>query len=366
MKIVVRADASLQIGTGHIMRCLTLAHALKSNGAEISFICRAYKGNLINRIREDGFETFELPLDNKADDLDDSYLLHSAWLGVTQEEDMKVCLPILQSVNPDWLIVDHYALDLSWEKALEQSYEKLMVIDDLADRVHLCDMLLDQTFGRNKDDYNDLVPADCTKLIGSDYVLLKPDFLKLRSKSLARRSNPSINSILVSMGGVDSTNVTSEVLKGLNQNVLPNDVTITVIMGPSAPFIEEVKKQAKDMKYQVHVLTNVDNVAEIMTGSDLAIGAAGTTTWERCCLGLPTIMVVLADNQKYAASVLNENKIVLLLDNNVDIASQLVTKINFLKDNNSELRHLSENSMKIVDGKGVERVIDCLFEHTVR
>ena len=300
MKVAFRTDASLQIGTGHVMRCLTLADALSAKGADCQFICRAHEGNLIDYIRSKGHTTQALPVEatfprSLADPT------HAPWLGATQAQDAEACAPILAAQHFDWLIIDHYALDARWERAMAPHYRKLMVIDDLADRPHACNLLLDQTFGRDAADYRPLVPADCQLLCGSQYALLRPEFAALRPYSLQRRAHPVLRELLITMGGVDKDNATGQVLQALRACPLPADCRVTVVMGATAPWLEEVRTQAQDMPWPTRVLIGVSDMAQLMADSDLAIGAAGATSWERCCLGLPTIMLVLAENQRKIA-----------------------------------------------------------------
>jgi UDP-2,4-diacetamido-2,4,6-trideoxy-beta-L-altropyranose hydrolase len=314
MKVVFRADASLRIGTGHVMRCLTLADALAERGAICHFISREHAGSLIELIQVRGYQVHPVPLAlvedinsngcNQDKPLDG--LAHSRWLGATQAQDVQACSSILKELKPDWLIVDHYALDARWEQALAQHYGKLMVIDDLADRQHACDLLLDQTFGRDAAVYRPLVPSDCHLLCGSSYALLRPEFASLRSYSLQRRAQPSLRELLITMGGVDKDNATGQVLQMLRTCPLPAASRITVVMGATAPWLNEVRVLARDMPWPTRVLVGVSDMAQLMADSDLAIGAAGTTSWERCCLGLPTIMLVLADNQRKIAEALSE------------------------------------------------------------
>ena len=178
MKIVFRVDASLQIGTGHVIRCLVLAHALQEKGAEIDFICRRHEGNLINKIRAEGFNVFELAsqFESKVDDK----LSHSQWLGVTQQQDAKDCINAFQSKKIDWLIVDHYSIDKDWQQVLKPFYEKLMVIDDLADREHECDLLLDQNlFDDMPARYHNKKPGQCQSFFGPQYALLQKEYEEL-------------------------------------------------------------------------------------------------------------------------------------------------------------------------------------------
>jgi UDP-2,4-diacetamido-2,4,6-trideoxy-beta-L-altropyranose hydrolase len=295
MRVIFRVDASLKIGTGHVMRCLTLAQVLKKNSVNVEFICRKHEGNLINKIRLSGFKVYELKLFKEG--VVDNKLSHSSWLGVTQKQDASDCINILKSKKVNWLIVDHYALDEDWQHKVRLHYEKLMVIDDLADRKHVCDILLDQNFGRQQQDYEMLVPAPCELLLGSQYALLRPEFSKWREYSLNRRNKPNFKGLFINMGGVDIGNITGKVLNELAACTLPSDVRITVIMGSTAPNLEKVLAVADALPYKTQVKIDVDNMAEIMANTDMAIGAAGSTTWERCCLGLPTIQIATADNQ---------------------------------------------------------------------
>ncbi len=352
MRVLFRTDASYSIGSGHVMRCLTLAKALKNDGAQVEFICRNHDGNLNNHIRNKGFKVNELTIENttSSESWRDDGLFHSAWLGVSQFEDANQCLDVLSKKSPDWLIVDHYALDKNWEKQLKNHYAKLMVIDDLADREHVCDILLDQTYGRDASAYRPLVAPYCQMLMGSNFALLREEFSQLREQSLARRdSETSFKHLLISMGGVDPDNITGQVLEELKSCDLSLDLKVKVILGVTSPNLEEVKKIAKTLPYETEVKINVSNMAEIMANADLAIGAAGATSWERCCLGLPSLLWVLAENQKLIAENLNQNKIVKVFDSINDICTHLVQL-------NNQLSVYSMNSRKVTDGLGTERV----------
>lgn len=365
MKVAFRVDASLQMGTGHVMRCLTLADALAAQGADCLFICREHQGNLIDQIRNKGYRVYALPVLSPvgASSLaintvsDEQSLAHSHWLGATPVEDAAGCSAILADVKPDWLIVDHYALDARWELALKLHYRKLMVIDDLADRPHLCDLLLDQTFGRDDEDYRAWVPASSRLLCGSRYALLRPEFAALREYSLRRRANPQLRQLLITMGGVDKDNATGQVLEALRGCALPAQWQIIVVMGTTAPWLAEVSRQAQDMPWPTRVMIGVSNMAQLMADSDLAIGAAGATSWERCCLGLPTIMLVLADNQYKVAQELERVGAVQVLKDPLEIPDCLPVLLNDLVSSPFLLAELSEAAVSIVDGRGVVAAI---------
>lgn len=360
MKVAFRADASLVIGTGHVMRCLTLASALARVGAQCSFICREQPGNLIDFIRKRGFDVVPLPrASDSSQQLDGT--AHAHFLGCSQGKDARDCGKILnEGGGVDWLVVDHYGLDSRWEEVLLPTYKKLMVIDDLADRPHSCDILLDQTFGRKKEDYHLLAPVECRLLCGSQYSLLRPEFPRMRQQSLERRKNNcSVKKLLISMGGVDMDNVTGKVLQSLTRTFLPENIEIAIVMGPHAPWIETIRELAGELSWRAEVYTSVENMAELMAGSDLAIGAAGATVWERCCLGLPSFVVVLADNQRLIARNLQQAGAAI----QVEIPSEVDTKP-FLEPQffeSEKLLQMSLRAAEITDGQGVQYVLDTLF-----
>jgi len=352
MKAVFRVDAFLQIGIGNVMRCLTLAQVLKENGADVEFICRKYEGSLIDKIRSSGFVVHELKVfkETKVD----NKLTHSHWLGVTQQQDADDCIDILKKEKINWLVVDHYAIDEDWQYELKPYCNKLMVIDDLADRKYQCDILLDQTFGRQQEDYSAITPEDCKLLLGSHYALLRPEFSKWRAYSLERRSKPEFKQLLINMGGVDVDNVTEKILGELKICNLPNDIKITIVMGSSAPHLESIKSKAITLSYKTEVKVDVDNMAEIMANSDIAIGAAGATTWERCCLGLPTIQIVIAENQNTIARSLAKKNAIKFLQDRKELSSMISDVMGWMKG-------VSDITRQISDGQGLMRVVSAMI-----
>jgi UDP-2,4-diacetamido-2,4,6-trideoxy-beta-L-altropyranose hydrolase len=360
--VIFRADASLQIGSGHVMRCLTLATALREQGVTCHFVCREHPGNLIDQIRDRGFAvtaliTNGLHLPPVTQDRE-SLPAHAAWLGVDWQTDAEATRGVLQSISPDWLVVDHYALDHAWEQVLRSHCTRLMVIDDLADRLHDCDLLLDQNLGREAMDYVDLVPATCTVLTGTRYALLRPEFAALREYSLQRRNPPQLRQLLVTMGGMDQSNATGQVLDALRQCPLPRSCRVTVIMGLHAPWLTEVQAQAAYLPWPCEVKVNVSNMAQLMADSDIAIGAAGSTSWERCVLGLPTLMVVLAKNQQDIASALEDVHAAVRIDLS---ASETMRKcLQRLIQRPSLLLSMSASAAQICDGSGLQSVVNVL------
>lgn len=361
--IAIRVDASLVMGTGHVMRCLTLAEALRTQGAQCHFICRAHPGNLIATIRQHGFPVTEFsagaagfkPKLNEA--LPPS--AHAQWLGCEWQTDAEQSLEAVQKINPAWVVVDHYALNLLWEGALAAHEHKLLVIDDLADRPHSCDLLLDQNLGRQPEHYAPLVPALCQVLTGPHYALLRPEFAALRPYSLQRRqAHPDLRRLLITMGGVDQLNATGQVLQTLKTCALPAACRITVVMGLTAPWLHDVQELAPQMPWATEVVVNVSDIARRMADSDLAIGAAGGTSWERCCLGLPTLMVLLAENQQAGAHALAAAHAALLIGATSDIATQLPQAVSELDSDGYSRMSLAASA--ITDGQGVEKILKAM------
>lgn len=329
MRVIFRVDASNKIGTGHVMRCLTLA--AKIPNAE--FICTETDGNLIEFIRAKGFKTHAL----KTGKENEQYCFHSNWLENHWQDDAAQTAAIAKGA--DWLVVDHYAIDERWEKLLRPQVRKIMLIDDLADRKHDCDFLLDQNYYEGMESrYNNLVPANCVKLLGPKYALLRDEFLEAR-KNLQRKFD-GIKKIFITFGGVDATNETEKVLEKLKDK----NYQITAITGAK----NYTNLQEKFGSYKnITLLERSSEVAKLMLEADLAIGAGGSTTWERCGLGLPTIIYSIAENQ---------NKVVSDL---VSYGAATNCKIEDLEQ--IDLRGISAKCLELVDCKGTQKVANNLL-----
>lgn len=366
MRVVFRTDAAFHVGTGHVMRCLTLANALRAMGWQTLFICRDHEGHLADTVRQQGHECILLPHPSLPviKQPDPSALPpHAGWLGEAWPTDLQQTRDALAGCKPDWLVVDHYALDARWESPLRDIVGRIFVIDDLADRPHDCELLLDQTLGREPEDYTKWVPAHCRILTGPHYALLRPEFARWRDYSLARRQGAPLCKLLLNLGGVDPSNMTGKVLGAMAAAGLPEGIELTVVMGLSAPHLQEVSAQAACMPVPTTVITNAGNMAELMANSDLAIGAAGATSWERCCLGLPTIMLVLADNQKQLAYSLAKNGAVVSVHDSSSISSSwLLEEMNITDE---RLISISYRSRNLVDGLGCDRVIRLLQDKEI-
>lgn len=341
MRIVFRTDASTEIGTGHVMRCLTLADALKERGADVSFICRAEPGNMNDYIRAKGYGLLTLPS------------------GASTEEDADRTIQLLKgfSERPAWLIADHYGLDRTWEAPVRQTVGKILAIDDLADRTHDCDMLLDQNYA-GPSRYDGLVPGSCARLIGPRYAMLRPQFA--RERKTMRDRTGDINRILVFLGGVDSGNETGKVLRAL-RILDEKDIRVDVVIGASSGHRDEIERMASAMpRVQCH--TGVENMAALMSAADISIGAGGTATWERLALGLPSLVIAIADNQVAGAQALARDGYILYAGWHEDITvERLRDDLAVLMRYPHLLRQVSLKAQELVDGLGTERVVNHLL-----
>ncbi len=351
-EIAIRADGSQDIGIGHIMRCLTLADGLTVDGAVCHFVVRHIPQTLRQLIVQKGHLLHELPAGEIFCPRDDD-TAHAAWLGTSWETDASHTRELLDQIKPSWLILDHYALDARWETQVLPSSCRLMVIDDLVDRSHIAHLLLDQNVGRTESSYKQLVPEDCEILLGPQYVLLRPEFARLRAQSLSRRQSPHLEHILITMGGADKDNITGWLLDCIEDLDFKQRLTVTVVLGASASHAETIHKQAAKANYRIKVAQNVTNMAELMVEADLCLGAAGSTAWERACLGLPSIIFSLADNQRGAAETLsNEGYAYFIPQQRPDDMKQEL--LNTLQDYAHPyiLKNASSKAAALVNGSG--------------
>ena len=266
MNIVFRTDASLQIGTGHVMRCLTLADELRQRGAVVSFVCREHPGNLIGLIEGKGYSVKRLPQPTSEYFVTSEDVAHAAWLGVPWQQDATETLAALGKMQPEWLIVDHYALDCRWESILRPNVGRIMVIDDLADRSHDCDLLLDQNLYQNMATrYDELVPATCAKLLGPKYALLRPEFAQARNN--LRQRDGRVRRILVFFGGVDPTNETEKAIHAL-VSIADRQFAVDVVVGGGNPHKQQIENLCAEHE-GFHYHCQVDNMAELMAAGQI-------------------------------------------------------------------------------------------------
>lgn len=295
MNIVFRVDASIHIGSGHVMRCLTLAHALQERGGNIIFLCGDLPGHMAKLIEQLGFTCQLIPSHNRKK-------IERRWSDAHQEQHAQVCLQYLQAPI-DWFVIDHYGFDESFERAIRPITHYIFVLDDLANRRHEADMLLDCNIRSNMTTgYQNLVPKHCKLCLGPSYALLRKEF-HFWSQRIKNRQG-DYRHLLLFFSGSDPDNVTTTALNAVIhlQKKRPH-LSADVVIGQHNPYREQLQKLCSEKSYlRLHVQTQ--EMAKLMAHADLALGAGGSSHWERCRLSLPTLACTLADNQKATTQAL--------------------------------------------------------------
>jgi UDP-2,4-diacetamido-2,4,6-trideoxy-beta-L-altropyranose hydrolase len=360
MNVTFRVDSSMEIGTGHVMRCLTLANKIKFKGGGVTFICRDHEGHICSTIKEQGHSIIMLPLsrsDNNSSDTSSGFVEK---LGNSLEGDAVETINAINDSNPDWLVVDNYEVDSVWHKKLIKFVKKILVIDDVPGKLIYCDILLNQNYGYNLKDYNGLVPITCQLLLGPTYALLRPQFNNWRDEAFVKRSKTNtIKNILIGFGGLDTNNLTSLVLDALETLEQANFLEVNVVLGEHAPHLESLSVRKFSNGIDVKIHSNVLNMAELMCNADISIGAAGSTSWERCCLGLPTIIISLAPNQDAIVEELESLGVAIKINSIKAIKDILINVFDKLLEPEAKLlKGISKKAFNVCDGLGVERVLE--------
>ncbi len=363
MNCLFRVDSSLQIGTGHVMRCLSLADGLRRKGAKVAFACRPFPGDLCERIESLGYQVHRLTGEAHQEVPDKEFDHDYAhWLGVSWSNDADQTAKIARKETVDWLIIDHYGIDHRWERTLRPFVGNIMIIDDLANRHHYGDLLLDQNIHHNMSlRYEGLVNSDCLTLLGPTYALLRPMFSHMRN--LLPKRNVEVRRIFVFFGGVDLTNETGkaiEAIVGLGRA----KIRVDCIVGKDNPHQTGIRKLCNDQP-DFRYYCQVENIAELMGKADVALGAGGTATWERCCLGLATLIISVSDNQVGVAKAVHQMGIARYLGGSHEVNADGIRKeLEQVLDNPEVLREMRTKAMNIVDGLGVERVSSMIADYS--
>jgi len=359
LRIAFRVDANQIIGTGHFMRCLALADELSLQGAEIGFVSRGLPKHCELMLKQKNISLHALPTSTDIELSGD--LMHTHWLGTSQAKDAVQTIHALESINWDWLVIDHYALDQRFETKLRSAVKNIMVIDDLADRVHDCDLLLDQNFQTNQAfRYQDKVPKHCQMLLGPSFALLRQEFQEARERLRIRSGD--LKNILVFFGGVDAENHTGKVLKVLID--LRLNVQVNVVIGEQHPQRDEIQKMCVQHHFHCHVQTS--QMASLLSKADLVIGAGGTHVWERFCLGVPSFCIATAANQMQQ---LEELQNAGLLISEINSQNSIKTLTNFLDNVSLKadlLKGWSKKIVALVDGKGASKTVAAIKAHMLQ
>lgn len=360
MLVVFRTDSSNLIGSGHLTRCKALADELSQRGARVVFVCRDYPGNWTNVLTAGGLEArvldrsnlFHAPLPQPGD----CQLPNPA--DVDQMQDADETLSVLSDMAPDWLIVDHYLLDSTWERRLRDKFHKIMVIDDLADRFHECDLLLNHNPGSESEGiYCGLVPREARKMLGPRFALLRREFREFRTN--LRPRDGSMNRILISFGSVDPSGETLKAIAAVDM-LQNSDILVDVVVGDYNSSLREIEAEFK-LNGRLRFHCPADSMAKLMSEADLSIGAGGVTSLERCCLGLPAVVKPIVANQVSLTTGLFQAGAIEMIPSDVITGPQ---------DYLCELRRFDSGRLiemglaagRMVDGFGCARVAESLFD----
>jgi len=345
MKVFFRVDATNKIGSGHFMRCLNLADALKPVSTKICFLSRNLPVHLQTLLAEKRHDFLPLNRPENLAQIDE--LKHSHWLGTSQELD---ALDTIQAAGNtwDWLVIDHYGIDARWEIKLRPSTKKILVIDDLADRRHDCDILLDQNlFIDLESRYNNKVRDHCTLLLGSRFAILRDEFVKLRKRCKERTG--SIKRVLVFFGSIDADNHTENAIQAL-ANIHESKLQVDVVIGIQHPFLQQIQALCIDNNFICHIQTQ--HMAELILAADLAIGAGGISTYERLFLRLPAILKPASFNQVEALTYMSNIGLFELFSTPTDLEYKLRHILQ--NENSSPPDCVEDGSSKLVELMMVE------------
>ena len=328
-RILFFADAGLEVGGGHVMRCLTLAQALTGQGADCAFVAAPEALRLLDTFAPPSIERLSLP-DGPP-----------ARLAATVAD-------LARTWGAQGAVLDHYRAGPGEEAMIRTGVHRLLVLDDLK-RGHLCDLVLDSNLGRTAVDY-----PGVESLTGPAFALVRPDFAALREQSLARRAAIEPRRLLIALGLTDVGGITARVVAALAPSL--GDLKVDIVLGQGAPSLAALAPLAsRDPRLTLHVDSR--EMAALTAAADIAIGAGGSSVWERCCLGLPTLTLVLADNQREAATQLAVLGAAAMLEvGDADFASALVDSFSTLRADPPCLAEMSESASGLCDGQGAARV----------
>jgi|CXWL01.1.fsa_nt_gi UDP-2,4-diacetamido-2,4,6-trideoxy-beta-L-altropyranose hydrolase len=356
MNVTFRTDASLTIGHGHVMRCLALAETLCEHGARVSFVCREDDGHLCDRIEQRGFIVCRLSVSKPGTQVGD---IPTFWteLEYPWEEDVDLTSAALDTLGekPDWLVVDHYGLDTRWETALRPYAQRVMVIDDLANRTHNCDALLDPTYRETAERYRGLLPSRACYLCGSQYALLRPQFRRQRQPF--ERTFPRVEDsrVHVFFGGTDLGSYAVRFSRLLLDHV--KGVTTCAVLSRSCTQYDQLRLLAGECPGRFSWKVDVQDMAASMANCDFALGAPGGATWERACIGLPTVYLAVSSSQAAILERLSLNGLCVYLGMADEVSDHaFVDGMKSFFADRSKLEAMRTQGMRAVDGNGVVRI----------
>ncbi|MGE8064017.1 UDP-2,4-diacetamido-2,4,6-trideoxy-beta-L-altropyranose hydrolase [Pseudomonas sp. NPDC089569] len=349
MRVLIRSDASPNIGSGHIARCLTLARVLRRQGSHVAFACRLLPGHRLDALQAEGFETFSLPERYDGEDPQQAIESMLPW-----QADV-AALDVLLERHPafDWILVDHYGLDHQWQTAARRWAPRIAAVDDLATRAYTVDLLLNQNLSGTAQDYRSLLPPGCRTLFGPRYAMLREEF-----RCPAIEIKPQARRVLVNFGGFDAAMQTHHAMLAL---VDFPELEVDFVAGADNPAWAQMQiLAASKPNWRLH--SYVSDFYRLMTEADLFIGAGGGTSWERAAMGLPTICIAVSNNQLANGEVMATFGAHVFMGAREQVSvEQLRLAIGFVAGNQGLRQSLALRSRQLVDGRGVQRVAAALM-----
>lgn len=325
------------------MRCVALARQLRLAGASVLFICRAHRGHLGDFIRTEGFDIAMLPAPIDSGGIG---------LGLPVVDDAQQTRQALDGWEPDWLVVDHYGIDAQWERLVLGGNTCLVVIDDLANRFHAADILIDPGFQSVPDRYAALCPSTCRMLLGPRFALLRPEFAD------AAGSRPEtdgvVRRIVASAGATDPHGMLEKVLAGWH-GLGATKPPLDVLVGATSPNLQHLRELCLRLPgATLHVQS--EHLVQLMAQSDLMVIAGGGMNWERCCLALPAVIVCTAENQTNNVVALTQRRTAISAG---DVAALEPERLRYLLSrliaHPASVRRMAARSRRLVDGRGALR-----------
>ncbi|MCP3924032.1 MAG: UDP-2,4-diacetamido-2,4,6-trideoxy-beta-L-altropyranose hydrolase [Desulfobacterales bacterium] len=354
--IYFRTDASVRIGSGHMMRCLTFAGEVQKKGWETYFVSRELPGNMFTEIKKRGHHLLPLtPVEYKTGEIDHND--YESNLGVTVKKDAAETVNAIKKSNngPSWMVVDHYSLNLEWEKCIGKEVDKVFVIDDIADKYHQCDIILNQNYIPGIETVYRRYTEPSTKLLlGPKYAILRNEFLKALKKK--KPGDGSISNILVYYGNVDPTNETEKALDAIT-TILHSGLHVNVVAGSSNPYKKQLKKKiSKFQNVELHI--QLEHLADLMCEADIALGAGGTTTWERMFMMLPAIVTTIADNQLPSITSVSKGNGIIYIGKSENTDSRGISKtLNCLINDREWMKTLIKETKNMNVGNKFENMV---------
>lgn len=349
MRVGIRVDASPEMGIGHLRRCLSLAHGLRETGAKPFFVTRDLGVDSTQQIAAAGFEE-TIVLERGADSVDfDPRIPHAVWARVSQDHDARETIQAMAGFEPSWIVVDSYSFDGRWHSAVRDGLgSKILQIDDIADRDMAPDLLVDHNLAADHEaKYAGRLPPQTPILGGPRYALLGARYASARRYAFSEQ----VSSIGIFMGGIDAGNYSVAVLEALNEIGFVGEVEVVTT---SANPRLDVLRAIVEARRNTTLTLDLADLAEFFSRHDVQIGAGGGASWERCCIGVPSLLVVVATNQETVAPQLAAKGVIALArsPDRAEIAGALA---DLIRDTDKR-RCLADRARELVDGLGAARV----------